>query len=634
MVADDHPDLIDEGQHRALDPVTLSARAVLDEISDFVAVLDRTGHVLHLNRTALQLAGIPEEDVRGLPLWSCPPFVGSPDARERIKSCCQRAALGEPAREEIELELGRHQGDGLHERSHDGDDDVASNWFGFSQRDFGHSSYETPARRLAMKFAVKHRPAEGSNPPFLMVQGRDVTLQVLTDQMLEDLHRERDLLRHRLRQVEPAGGRPPSPPVVTTAPVGRPRVLVVEDNPEMNRFLTEALSRLFDVDSALDGAAGLARAVESPPDLVLTDLMMPRLNGDALVRALRTHAELDDVPIVLLTAKTDDDLRVRLLREGAQDYLAKPFSAKELLIRVGNLVDVKRTRQILREEVATQGRDLESLARALAARSRELESALETTRLARENAERAGEAKNLFLTVASHELRTPITALQLRLDRLRRALTAAHNHHEDDNFKGVQRAIDRLNSLVESLLQYSRVQSSGMPVAAQTFDARGVLAEIVDEARDSAEQKGIVLSYLGPSTLVPVETDRALFRVVVANLVDNALKFTDHGRVDVSLEERMGDLKVSVRDTGPGVPSKDQARIFEPFFHLESADNKHTPGVGLGLALVREVTAALRGTVELESEVGSGSTFAVVLPRGIASEERLTRPSDRAAESG
>jgi signal transduction histidine kinase len=418
------------------------------------------------------------------------------------------------------------------------------------------------------------------------------------------------------------------PPFSEPAPPARPRILVVEDSPELNLFLTEALSRQFDVDSAMDGAAGLAQALASPPDLILTDVMMPRMRGDALVREVRARRELDDVPIVLLTANVDDELRVRLLREGAQDYLAKPFSAKELLVRVGNLVDVKRARQVLRDELAMQGRDLESMARALASRTRQLEGALEATRVARENAERAGEAKNLFLSVASHELRTPIAALQLRVDRLRRAHHAIASHEHDETFRGVQTAIDRLTMLVESLLQYTRVQSSALPIEPSRFNPCDVIDQVIEEWRGGAERKGLALAHERPTHPISMESDMALFRTAVSNLIDNALKFTDQGRVDVSVEERAGFVKVNVRDTGPGVPAADRGRIFEPFQHLEPAERKHTPGVGLGLALVREVTTALRGSVELVSEVGSGSTFTMILPLAgpTTSNDRDSKP--------
>jgi PAS domain S-box-containing protein len=547
----------------------------LEDVFEFVALINVSGEVVGVNRGAEAMAGLGRSSLIGRPIWLCPPFDVEAQTGERLRALYERAVRGEPARDVVERELG----DSKH----------------------------------LMELSVKALRGGGADTELFVVEGRDLSALKQAEQKVDELRRERDALLRRCRELEPLGDVKTSTSAPTLAG-GRPRILVVEDSPEMNRFLTVALSRNYEVDSAYDGAAGLARALECPPDLVLTDVMMPKLNGDALVRELRGHREMDDIPIVLLTAKTEDELRVRLLREGAQDFLAKPFSAKELLVRVSNLVDMKRARQVLREEVATQGRDLESLARALALRTRELAGALDSTRLARENAERAGEAKNMFLSVASHELRTPIAALQLRVDRLRRNLGPNPSPEAEETLRGVQRAIARLTALVESLLQYSKVQSNQMPLAPATFDAAGALGDIVDETRGTAEQKGLVLGYLRPDAPVTIETDPSLFRLVVANLIDNALKFTDRGQIDVILEAGPNLIRVRVRDTGPGVAPGDRARIFEPFQHVEPADKKHTPGVGLGLALVREVMGVLGGSVELDSTLGTGSTFSVLLP--------------------
>ena len=126
------------------------------------------------------------------------------------------------------------------------------------------------------------------------------------------------------------------------APPGSPVVLGVEDNPDMNAFMAMTLSRTYHVVSALDGQEGLQKALELRPDLILCDVMMPRTSGDQLVREIRRCRELDDVPIVLLTAKIDERLRMTLLKEGAQDYLHKPVNVGHLLARVERLISDRR----------------------------------------------------------------------------------------------------------------------------------------------------------------------------------------------------------------------------------------------------------------------------------------------------
>ncbi|MDP2340060.1 MAG: ATP-binding protein [Deltaproteobacteria bacterium] len=156
-----------------------------------------------------------------------------------------------------------------------------------------------------------------------------------------------------VNDVLPIKGAERAPPAAT-APAGAPLVLVVEDNADMLRFVAEIFAGEYRLETAADGQEGLDKAIAHAPDLIVTDVMMPRLSGDELVRAVRDHPLLDDTPILVLTARADDDLRVRLLGEGAQDYLAKPFSAEELRARARNLVAIKRSRDALRERSAVR----------------------------------------------------------------------------------------------------------------------------------------------------------------------------------------------------------------------------------------------------------------------------------------
>lgn len=131
--------------------------------------------------------------------------------------------------------------------------------------------------------------------------------------------------------------------------------------------------------------------------------------------------------------------------------------------------------------------------------------------------------------------------------------------------------------------------------------------------RPRAEDKGLHLAFDAPSGLPPLRSDRSLVQLLVVNLMSNAIKFTTAGEVKVSLSVEGTTYRVAVSDTGPGLSPQERTRIFEPFEQLEATRRKHRAGVGLGLALVKEVTAALGGRIELETEVGRGSTFTLVL---------------------
>ncbi len=162
--------------------------------------------------------------------------------------------------------------------------------------------------------------------------------------------------------------------------VGNPKVLVAEDHPEMRRFIAEVLSSDYRVITASDGLEALSIALAEKPDVIITDLMMPKLGGDQFVEQMRAHEDLAQRPVLVLSAKADEKLRLELLSGLAQDYLVKPFSASELRARVRNLVTMKQTRDLLQQELATQNQDLMFLTQELIASKRTIQESLEAQR--------------------------------------------------------------------------------------------------------------------------------------------------------------------------------------------------------------------------------------------------------------
>jgi signal transduction histidine kinase len=391
----------------------------------------------------------------------------------------------------------------------------------------------------------------------------------------------------------------------------KPHVLVVEDNPEMNRFTCQTLADEYRTTCALDGKEGLAQAIALQPDLIVSDVMMPVMSGDELVRRIRRLPQFDATPILLLTAKADEEMRVQLLRSGAQDYVTKPFASEELRARVASLVATKRARDVLQAELASESRDVELLARELTTRKRELDIALEGARATRDVAERASRLKTHFLALVSHELRTPITSLLLQVET---ALRVEDDSAQRRFLRRMRTTAQRLADLIVSLLDYAAIESGRLDVRIEPVDARAIAEEIQQDVEPQARLKRLDLRFSVAKDLPPLETDPRLLRLVLVNLIANAIKFTDRGTVTVSLGCGLGAHSFEVRDTGPGISPEDQQRIFDPFEQLEPIRHKHNPGVGLGLALVQQLIKSLGGEIALESEVGRGSAFKVVLP--------------------
>ena len=215
-------------------------------------------------------------------------------------------------------------------------------------------------------------------------------------------------------------------------PDDAPLDLVVEDNREMNAFLADAFSRDYRVVTAFDGREGLERALAVRPDLIVTDVMMPEMTGEDLVREVRRHEEMNDTRILVVTAKADDDMRVQLLRGGAQDSLAKPFATEELLARAGALVAQKqRTDYVLR-------------------------ASYEELRAAKEVAEEASRAKDHLLAVVSHELRTPLTPVLMATSVLAGQSTLL-SPEAAKAVDVIQRNVEREARLIDDLLDLTRL---------------------------------------------------------------------------------------------------------------------------------------------------------------------------------
>jgi PAS domain S-box-containing protein len=394
----------------------------------------------------------------------------------------------------------------------------------------------------------------------------------------------------------------------------RPRVLVVEDHPDMRRLLVDALATRYRVSVAVDGRDGLERALASPPDLILTDLMMPRMTGDELVRAVRAEPTLTNVAIIVLTARDDDALRVELLRGGAQDFVSKPFSSEELVARIDNLVTIKRTRELLQHELESGRVDLEVLARDLAARGHELRDAYAEASVARRRAEASSQAKSEFLSLVSHELRSPMTTLRLRLDMLRRGPAEPIPACQAPLVERMTGAAERLYSIAQSLVDLVGVEAGGTSIHTTPIDVPTLLASVIDVFAEEAVSKGLALRTDVAPELPLLESDENLVRVILQNLVGNAVKFTDQGEVTIAAASEDGQHRIDVIDTGPGIPEPCRARIFEPFQHLEPLSHKHTRGAGVGLAIVRRAASALGGHVQLRDRPGGGSIFTVTIP--------------------
>ncbi|APR84269.1 PAS/PAC sensor hybrid histidine kinase [Minicystis rosea] len=356
----------------------------------------------------------------------------------------------------------------------------------------------------------------------------------------------------------------------------RPRVLVADDNADMREYIARLLEPQYEVILVSDGRSALETVRTTHPDLVLSDVMMPGLDGLELLRRIRADMGIRHTPVVLLSARAGEEASVEGLESGADDYLVKPFSARELLARVRTHLTLARTRT-------------------------NLETAREAIRM-----------RDEFLEIAGHELRTPLTSFKLEVQNMA--------HHARRNLPGsvlgerlekAEARIGRLSRLVEELLDAARMGSEGIALAPEVHDLAHIAREVVDRFAERALREGCDLLVSAPRP-VTARVDRGRFEQVLDNLLENAIKFGRKKPVEVRVRRDRARAIVEVVDHGVGIEASARDRIFERF--ERAVPKQRFGGLGLGLWIAKQIVAASGGTIRVESEPDVETIFTVDLP--------------------
>ncbi|HEY1307114.1 MAG TPA: ATP-binding protein [Vicinamibacterales bacterium] len=377
----------------------------------------------------------------------------------------------------------------------------------------------------------------------------------------------------------------------------RSRVLVADDNADMREYLGRLLSPSYEVQSVADGKAALDRIRENPPDLVLTDVMMPNVDGFGLLSALRADEHLRSLPVIMLSARAGEDARIEGLNASADDYLVKPFSARELLARIGSQLALAKLRK--------ESDD------ALRHRSEQLEQSEHKLR-------EADARKDEFLALLAHELRNPLAPIRTGLELIRLAGDSQESVKKTREL--MDRQVSHMVRLIDDLLDISRIASGKIVLQRIPTALNALVQGAIDAQRLAIDANRIDLSLELPQRPCTVNVDPTRFVQVLSNVIHNALKFTpSHGRIRVAAETLAvgsvpdAQLAISVTDSGMGISKDVLPRVFDLFAQGDRGGGHG--GLGIGLALARRLIELHGGTIEAHSDgPGHGSTFVMKLP--------------------
>ena len=349
------------------------------------------------------------------------------------------------------------------------------------------------------------------------------------------------------------------------------RILVVDDSPD-NLFLVQTIleEEGYHISLAEDGRSALAQIEQSPPDLVLLDVMMPGIDGYEVTQRIRQNKQLPFIPILLITAY-DQPSVVQGLDTGADDFIRKPVEVDELLARVRSLLRLKHSVDE-RDQIARQRED--------------------------------------FVSRLTHDLRTPLVAADRMLMLFQQGALGEQSPAMQEAISTMARSNRNLLAMVNTLLEVYRYEAGRKTLIFAPVDLRELLQEVVQELSPLADDKKLSLKLnLEEKGASKVMGDRLELHRVFTNLIGNAIKFTDKGSVEVSLRASSPWVIVNVEDTGPGITPEDQAMLFERF---RPGSHKRS-GSGLGLHLSRRIVESHQGKIDVKSQLGKGSVFTVSL---------------------
>jgi protein-histidine pros-kinase len=232
--------------------------------------------------------------------------------------------------------------------------------------------------------------------------------------------------------------------------------------------------------------------------------------------------------------------------------------------------------------------------------------------------ENANLAKDRFLASMSHELRTPLNAIIGFTGTLLMGLPGPLTIDQDKQLRTIQASARHLLSLINDLLDLAKIESGKVELDFEAVDCQSLVQEVANALRPLAESKGLALETEVPTQACVVQTDRRALHQILINLANNAIKFTDHGQVRLELRQRQENgqilTEVSEVDTGIGIRTEDQSKLFEAFSQVDASLARRHEGTGLGLYLSQKLTTLLRGHITFASEYGQGSTFTITLP--------------------
>lgn len=379
-------------------------------------------------------------------------------------------------------------------------------------------------------------------------------------------------------------------------------ILLVDDDVALLQALPQALSLKMDdiqVDTCDSALEALKQIQERDYDAIVSDIKMPGMDGLAMLEKIQELRP--ETPTLLITGHGEHDLAVQALRGGAYDFIQKPIDREYVVAALHRAIQTHKLRRQVREHQRALELHNQSLERVVQNRTQELV--------------KANSVKDTFLSMVSHELKTPLTSLKMRIQYLRRKREQIDS---DDvislGLADMERSISRLEVLINDLLDASLIETNMFVLHPRRCDLVELCWRLLEDYTDG---NGPSLSFEAPGEPIEAEVDPDRISQVMLNLLTNAHKRSPKGYpITVTLQQAGFEAVISVRDMGTGIPADVQHHLYEHYYRTTGVAEQEDADIGLGLGLYisRKLVERHAGHLDVRSDPENGSVFSVVLP--------------------
>jgi len=367
------------------------------------------------------------------------------------------------------------------------------------------------------------------------------------------------------------------------------KILIVDDEPGIREgtrrilqnfkvdypFMDEQID--FQVLEAATGKSGIEIIDRELPEILLLDNKLPDIQGVEVLEYVKNKHY--DIIVVMITSYASLELAVKATRDGAFDFIPKPFTPQEIRASVENI-----TKQIFLKRMT---------------------QSLNNT---------GKQIRFQFLSVLSHELKAPLNAIDGYLKMIKDRQFGNNIDAYDEMLDRSMERIKGMRQLILDLLDLTKIETGKPTQKLEKVNIRKIVQMSVDTIRPYAIQKDVDI-YVNSREAFEMRADPGEIEIIMNNLISNAVKYNKvGGRVDIFLEKNVNHLRITVTDTGIGLNTEDKERIFEDFVRIKSFQTREVTGSGLGLSIVKKIVDMYQGSIEVQSEPGSGTSFIVNLP--------------------